>query len=80
MTNSIGDLLDSKRFDEPQEVRIIKAFVSQRFKSTPSVTVGQQQIIIGVQNAALAGALRPLLHQLQQECDTDKRLVIRIGV
>jgi hypothetical protein len=79
MTSQIGDLLDTSRFEEPPEVRVIKDFVTEKFQATPHVTVQQTQIIIGVPSAALAGALRMHLHQLQQLCQTEKRLVIRIG-
>lgn len=78
MTDSIGDLLDGKRFAEPPEIKLIKDFVEQRFKVTPGVSVSERQIVIGVKSGALAGALRQQLHQLQESLDTDKRLVIRI--
>lgn len=79
MTDSLGDLLQQKRFNEPSEIEIIKEFVRARFQSTPQVTIQDKQIIIGVNNAALAGALRMHLHELTELCATSKRLVIRIG-
>ncbi len=79
MTDSIGDLLPKKRFDEPPEIEIIKKFVRDNYKVTPKVTINDNQIIIGVPDAALAGTLRMQLHELQAMCDTKKRLVIRIG-
>ena len=75
----VKDILRSKRFQEPAEVQIIKDFVIDKFKTTPSVTVQTRQIIIGVPGSALAGALRLHLHELGKVCQTDKRLVIRIG-
>jgi hypothetical protein len=79
MTSRIGELFDKSRFDEPAEVQVIKDFVHERFQVIPQVTMQPAQIIISVPSAALAGALRMHLHQLQQLCETDKRLVIRIG-
>jgi hypothetical protein len=79
MTDAIGDLLPKNRFEEPEEVRIIKAFVQERYKQTPAVTVKPNQIVIQVKSAALAGALRMHLHELQELCQTKQRLVIRIG-
>ncbi len=79
MSDSIADLLASKRFAEPPEISIIKSFVEKHFKHTPEVTIRQDQIVIGVPNAALAGTLRMHLHELQEMCETKKRLVIRIG-
>lgn len=80
MTSNIGDILAGKqKFVEPPEIRIIKAFVNEHYQSMPEVTIKESQIIIGVSNAALAGALRMQLHKLQELCQTKKRLVIRIG-
>ncbi len=79
MSDSLGDLLSQSRFTEPPEIKTIKSFVKDRFNSVPSVTIHQSQIIIGVSNAALAGTLRVHLHELQELCQTKKRLVIRIG-
>lgn len=78
MTNSIGDLLSQKAFFEPPEIKIIKSFVIETFQVTPTVAVGDKEIIISVNSAALAGALRPHLYKLQGDCKTTKRLVIRI--
>jgi hypothetical protein len=78
MADSLGDLLTRSRFEEPSEIKIIKSFVQERYKSIPAVTVQQSLIIIGVPNAALAGTLRMHLHELQELCQTKKRLVIRI--
>lgn len=77
--DTLGDLLPKKRFEEPPEVRIIKAFVHDKYQQAAVVTVQQQQIIIHVKSAALAGALRHELHHLQELCQTTKRLVLRIG-
>ncbi len=79
MTDSIGDLLPKGRFEEPPEVRVIKEFVQKKFRQPVGVTVQPAQIIIQVKSAALAGALRVHLHELQELCQTEKHLVIRIG-
>lgn len=78
MSESIGDLLSGRRFNEPPEIKIIQEFVESRYKVTPQVSVAGEQIIIGVKSAALAGTLRPLLPQIRAACETEKRLVIRI--
>lgn len=80
MTSNIGDILTGKQqYSEPLEVGIIKTYLQEKFSSTPQVIIKQTQIIIGVDNAALAGALRMQLHELQELCQTKKRLVIRIS-
>jgi hypothetical protein len=78
MSNSIADILDTNRFEEPPEVQIIKEFVNKKFGVTPGVAVQINQISISVPSAALAGALRMHLHELSEACQTKKRLVIRI--
>lgn len=75
----LKDILLPKRFQEPSEVKVIKDYIRKNFKAKATITVGPKQITIGVSSAALAGALRMQLHQLQKLCETDKRLVIRIG-
>ena len=79
MSESIGDLLSGRRFDEPPEIKIIQDFVESRYKVVPQVSITGEQIVIGVKSAALAGTLRPLLPQLKAACSTEKRLVIRIS-
>lgn len=80
MSSNIGDILAGKgNFKEPPEIRIIKSFVNEKYKTLPQVIIQDTQIIIGVTNAALAGALRMHLHELKELCQTKKRLVIRIG-
>lgn len=78
MSNSIQDLLKDRSFNEPPEIKIVQAFVESHFKQKPQVLVSPTQIVIGVKSSALAGALRPLLPQLQEKLETDKQLRIRI--
>ena len=78
MTNSLQDILSTKKFDEPAEIRIIKDFLRINYNATAQVTVQPAQIIIAVQGASLAGTVRMRLHELQGLCRTDKRLILRI--
>ncbi len=78
MTTNLGDLLDKSKFAEPAEIKVIKDYIYEQFKAKVTVAVGPKQIVIMVSSAALAGALRMHLHQLQQLCETDKKLIIRI--
>jgi hypothetical protein len=79
MTSSLADLLDKSRFAQPREVQVIKDYLLATFQAQGQIAVTDRQIVITVQGAALAGALQPRLHELQEICATDKRLVIRIG-
>lgn len=77
--DSLSSLLPSRQFEEPAEIRIIKAFVMDKFQAMPKVSIQAKTITITVPSGALAGALRMHLHELQELCSTDKRLVLRIG-
>lgn len=79
MSESIGSLLPRHRFAEPPEIKIIEAFLAETFQATATILVRERAIVIAVQSAALAGALRPHLLTLQARCNTNKRLIIRIA-
>ncbi len=79
MGSSIQDILSRRSFDEPDEIAIIKQFVLTHFEHQPRVKITDQAIIITVSSAALAGALRPRLHELTILSKTKKRLAIQIG-
>lgn len=70
--------MQTKRFDEPAEVLVIKTFVHMHYKAECQVSMHPSQIVIVVKGASLAGALRMRLHELQTLCQTEKRLAIRI--
>jgi len=76
--DAIGDLLPKGRYQEPPEVQIVKAFVSEKFQQPCQVAVQPTQVIIQVKSSALAGALRAYLPELQDLCQSDKRFTIRI--
>lgn len=78
MSNSLADLLASRKREEPAEIAVIKQFVMEKFSQPSEILLQEKQIVIGVKGAALAGALRPLLPELQGRLNTDKRLLIRI--
>jgi hypothetical protein len=77
--SSIADILGKKSYGEPPEIKLIKDFVRQNFQSTVSVTIQPTQIIITTPSSALAGTLRMHGHKIAELCETDKRLVFRIG-
>lgn len=79
MSESLSDILAGRVPQEPPEVAIIKHFVRDEFQAACGVSISQQQIVIQVRSAALAGALRPHLHTLKAACKTSKRLMVRIG-
>ena len=78
MTKSLRELLANK-WDEPEEMKLIKDFVRQKFKAQVGVKLHEKTIVISTPNSALAGALRLEVHNLKNQLSTDKKLVIRIG-
>lgn len=77
--SSIADIISQKKFAEPPEMVIIKEFVKETFDALVAVSVSDSLITIHAPSAAMAGALRPHLYTLKNMCQTEKRLVIRIG-
>lgn len=78
MSNSIADLLAGRTRDEPPEIAQIKAFVREKFGQPVDILINEKQIVMSVKGAALAGALRPMLPELLDRLQTEKRLLIRI--
>jgi len=77
--SSIREVLAGKKYDEPPEIKAIKAYIQNQFQSKVNVIAQDKQIIIAAANAALAATLRMHIYEIQQAIKTDKRLVIRIG-
>lgn len=77
--DSLGSILGDKDFDEPPEMSSIKKYVQDEFKVAVSVLVRDNDIVIGVPNAALANTLRLRGPDIKRRCQTDKRLTFRIG-
>lgn len=79
MADSLGDLLRNYDLDEPPEIKRVKAFIRNTFQKEVAVALRDNEIIISVPSAAFAGVLRPQLYKIRNECETDKRLIIRIS-
>lgn len=78
MTDSLANIINRNRFTEPPEIEHIKKYVLDTFNVQIAIHLQQNQIILIVPNAALAGALRPNLYKIGIECNIQKRLTIRI--
>jgi len=77
--DSLSDLLGNKSFDEPPEIKLIKVYAQTEFHSVVEVMVRDKDIIITAPSAALANTLRLRGPEIKLLCQTDKRLVFRIG-
>lgn len=76
---SLQDIMGNKDFDQPPEIEAIKSYVRKAFNKDVGVSIQAYSITITTPSAGLAGSLRPHLHKLKKELDTDKKLFIRIG-
>lgn len=77
---SLQDLLGKYRRQEPPEIAIIKQYIDEQFHTTANVALqGDKAIVITVTSAALANTLRFHVTRLQAACETDKRILLRIG-
>lgn len=80
MSNSLGDLLAKRDFDEPAEIRAIKNYVRRYYNDAEvKVTIQPHTIVIAARSAALIGSLRLNLPKLEKAAATDKRILLRIG-
>lgn len=78
--DKLGDVLRRKQLpSEPPEVRAIISFIAKKYDESVRVTATEKHISITVPHAALAGALRFDLAELQIICQTTKKIYIRIG-
>lgn len=76
--DKLSDLLHQYSPQEPEEISLIKKYISEHFKVNVKVAVQNESILIGVSNASLANALRLNIPKIQAAADTKKRLIFRI--
>ena len=77
--DDIKKLLSRYNDVTPPEIKAIKKFVKDHYDSDVTITVQAKQIIIAADSAALASTLRMHMRELSEFCQTDKRLVFRVG-
>lgn len=78
--DSIADMLKSRNVpQEPEESRLLKAYVHKYYQIMPHVVLTEFHLTLVVPNAALAGTLRLELPRMISECNITKKLHIRIA-
>jgi hypothetical protein len=78
--DSLADLMKGRAApQEPEESRLLKAYVSDRYHVIPKVVLNDHHMTLVVPNAALAGTLRLELPGIIRECRITKKLHIRIS-
>lgn len=76
---SLQDVLGGRDYTPPDEIELIKNYVTRRHKSACQVTLRRDHIIISVRSSALASTLRLEQERIVEECGLNRRLVFRIG-
>jgi len=77
--DSLQEILGKKDFKAPDEVVMVKDYISRRYKSASSVQIQRDAIILKVPNSSLASTVRLEQNNLIEACQLTKRLVIRWG-
>lgn len=75
--DSLQDILASKNFTPPDELATVKNYVQRRYKSTCTVKLERNALILSVKSATLAATLFLERQELIEQCGLKHRLVIR---
>ena len=77
--DSLKDLLNSKKLDEPTEVTALRNYCQEMFNFKPKINIKGENIWLMVPNGILATELRMRMPEIKQRCGLTKKLMIRIG-
>jgi hypothetical protein len=77
--DDLAKLLKDKGLNEPPEISKIKQFIKQKYDSDVTVLVRPKDIVLSVDNAALANTIRLNILELKSSCQITKKVSIRIG-
>ncbi len=78
--DSLAEILASKNFSLPEEVKAIKAFVAENYDNRDvTVKLSNQEITIISRSASLIGSLKLNAPALARAAGTTKRIRFRIG-
>jgi hypothetical protein len=76
---SITDLLKAKKPSEPPQLQAMKDYAFKHHNIVVKCSVTQFGYQLTVPNASLASTLHMETPKIIQECNLDKKLLIRIG-
>ena len=77
--DSLQDILGTKQFQAPDEIKAIKDYIWRKYKSGSRIRIEKDVIVVAVINSALAATLQLERPKLIEACGLKKRLVIRTG-
>lgn len=78
--DSLQDILGKRDFTPPDEVTAVKEFIERRYRSSSTVKVERDVLIVRVPSSALAATLQLEQRTLIDHCRITRRLIIRYGL
>jgi hypothetical protein len=76
---SLQDIMSKKDFTPPDEVAAVKEFITRRYKSSSTVRVERDVLIVRVPSSALAATIQLEQRIMIEKCRITRRLIIRYG-
>jgi hypothetical protein len=76
---SVADVLGRYSPKEPDEIGAVKRYILNEFGAKARVGLHGETLVITVNSASLANALRFKILSLQKAANTDRKIMFRIG-
>jgi hypothetical protein len=77
--DSLQEILGKRDFTPPDEMAAVKEYITRRYKSTSTVRVERDVLIVRVPSSALAATLQLEQNRMIEACRITRRLIIRYG-
>jgi hypothetical protein len=77
--DSLQDILGSKKFTKPNEMKAISEYIKRRYDSVCRIKIDKNAIIVSVPSATLAATIYLERQTLIEHCGLKQRLVVRTG-
>jgi len=77
--DSLQDILGSRSFEAPDEIKVVSDYVRRNYKSSSRVKLDGDRLILQVPSSGLAATLQLEQRKLIEACNLTKKLVIRYG-
>lgn len=77
--DSIAELLSKYTPREPDEIAAVKRYIFDEFGAESSVGLHGETLVVTVNSASLANALRLRVTSLRKAVNTERKIMFRIG-
>ena len=77
--DSLQDILGKKHFTPPDEITLLKDYISRNYDSPCRIKTERGSLIVSVPNSALAGTLQLERTKISQKLGLQHKLVIQVG-